>query len=145
MSILSDTDVRRFLIPQCDTHDTVKRELENGCKISHRMWYTFPQVTFPYTSQTSQYYSIKSKKEAKEFLDDEELKDNLVELCDILLELPSKLTAHDIFGFPDDRKLKSSMTLFDQVEPNSIYARILDRYYSGERCQYTIDFLTSDK
>lgn len=144
MPILSDTDVRRFLIPQRDTHDTVKRELQNGCKISHWMWYTFPQVTFPYTSQTSMYYSIKSKKEAEEFLKNKELRSNLEELCDILAELPNELTAHDIFGFPDDRKLKSSMTLFDQVEPNSIYTRILNKYYSGERCQHTIDFLSKE-
>lgn len=139
--MIPDTDVRRFLIPQRDTHRGVVQELEAGCKVSHWMWFTFPQVTFPNTSFISTYYSIKNKAEAEEFLRYVELKDNLNELCEILLRLPENLSAHDIFGFPDDRKLQSCMTLFDQIVPNSLYAKILDRYYGGDRCEYTIKYL----
>ena len=141
MKMIPDNDIQRFLIPQRETHRGVLQELEDGCKVSHWMWFTFPQVTFPNTSYTSEYYSIKSTDEAEKYIYNSELRSNLEELCEVLLRLPKTLTAHDIFGFPDDRKLQSCMTLFDQMVPKAIYERVLNRFYNGERCQHTIEFL----
>lgn len=129
----------RFIDKQKATHSIVVKELSNGYKQSHWMWYTFPQLVGLGHSPMSYEYSIKSLDEVKAYLEDDYLRDNLYELCNILLTLEK--SAYDIFGSPDHLKLKSCMTLFDIVCPNDIFEKVLDKFFFGNRCRKTIRLL----
>ena len=103
------------------------------------MWYTFPQLVGLGHSSMSQKYSIKSITEANYYLADSYLRNNLHELCNILLT--SEKSAYVIFGNLDQYKLKSCMTLFDIVCPNDMFEKVLDKFFSGKRCGKTIRLL----
>ena len=128
-------DLERFEREQKETHATVVAELKNGRKRSCWMWYTFPQIVGLGDSYMSRKYAIKSLEEAKAYLDNRLLRDNLYELCNVLLI--SDKDAYSIFGRPDCYKLKSSMTLFDMVSPDDVFERVLEKFYHGERCEET--------
>jgi uncharacterized protein (DUF1810 family) len=101
---------------------------KNGRKISHWMWYIFPQPSGLGYSATSKKYAIKSKAEANDYLKHPILGKRLVE----------------IFGSPDDLKLHSSMTLFAQIEPTeTIFQAILDKFFKGERSEKTLRIIES--
>jgi hypothetical protein len=89
-------------------------------------------------------YSIKSLEEAEAYLENDYLRDNLYELCNILLTL-EKDDAYEIFGSPDHMKLKSSMTLFDFVMPSDIFERVLEKFFHGERCLGNLQSKRCDK
>ena len=92
-------------------------------------------------SPTSQFYAIANLEEAKAYLKDPVLGAHMLKLCQALLELESR-DATAIFGWPDDMKLKSCMTLFEQADPEQpIFGRILDEFFMGERDQKTIELL----
>ncbi len=121
--------------------EVAKRELLQGRKWSHWMWYMFPQIDGLAYSDMSKYYSIKNLEEAKAFLDDQELGGHLIELCKILLQMLESDPLY-VFGDPDFLKLKSSMTLFSIAAPeNDIFARVLQKFYKGETDAKTISIL----
>ena len=121
--------------------EVAKRELLQGRKWSHWMWYMFPQIDGLAYSDMSKYYSIKSLEEAKAFLNDKELGGHLIELCQILLQMPESDPLY-VFGDPDFLKLKSSMTLFSIAAPdNDIFIRVLQKFYQGEADEKTISIL----
>ncbi|WP_440320762.1 DUF1810 domain-containing protein [Laedolimicola sp.] len=116
-------------------------EGKDGYKRTHWMWYIFPQIAGLGMSPTSQFYAIANLEEAKAYLKDPVLGAHMLKLCQALLELESQ-DAAAIFGWPDDMKLKSCMTLFEQAEPEQpIFGRILDEFFMGERDQKTIELL----
>ena len=94
---------------------TALGEIKNGRKESHWMWYIFPQLKELGYSSTAKYYGL-TKDEAKAYIKDEILKSRLLEISQVLLELTSN-NATEIFGYPDDLKLKSCMTLFSEIAP----------------------------
>ena len=116
-------------------------EIKRGQKRSHWMWYIFPQVYGLGASDRSKYYAICSLEEAKAFVEHTVLGDNLSQICGELLCLQG-LSATQIFGHIDAQKLKSSMTLFDAVYPNGLFAQVLDKYYGGKRDKSTLCRLT---
>lgn len=132
-------NLERFIDKQKATHSIVVKELSNGYKQSHWMWYTFPQFVGLGYSPMSYEYSIKSLEEAYAYLEDSYLRNNLHELCSILLTLEK--SAYDVFGSPDHHKLKSCMTLFDIVCHNDIFEKVLDKFFFGKRCEKTIRLL----
>ncbi len=134
-------DLSRFLNAQADSHEIALSEIRHGRKRSHWMWYIFPQYVGLGLSPTSQRYAIKSVAEAEAYLNDPVLGPRLVECSEAVLRVEGR-TAHEIFGSPDDVKLKSSATLFAHVSPaGSVFERVLDRYFRGERDSKTLRLL----
>lgn len=130
--------MEKFINAQNYSYESALSELKNGKKESHWMWFIFPQVIGLGESDTSEYYAIKSLEEAEIFLNNEILGSRLNELCEVLLTLETN-HPEEVFGAIDALKLKSSMTLFDYIEPNSIFSDVLDKFYNGSRCETTID------
>lgn len=129
----------RFLNAQKKSYNTALEEIKSGRKRSHWMWYIFPQITGLGFSITARFYEIKSMNEAKEYAEHPVLFPRLVEISEKLLELPSD-DATEIFGFPDNVKLKSSMTLFALVSDNPVFNKVLKKFFNGEMCEFTLNF-----
>ena len=108
----------RFIKAQDKIYDRVLHELRSGRKRTHWMWFVFPQIAGLGYSSTTQYYSIKSAEEARQYLKHPVLGERLRECAETILALEG-LSVEEIFGYPDDLKLKSSMTLFaSAAEPH---------------------------
>ncbi len=126
-------DLGRFVGAQAGDHERALAEIKGGRKRSHWMWYVFPQIDGLAFSPMSRRYSIKSVAEARAYLDHPLLGRRLVECAEAALSVEGR-SASEIFGSPDDMKLKSCATLFASVTPpGSVFARLLDKYYEGER------------
>lgn len=138
-------DLSRFVRAQEDIYQKALSELERGRKQSHWMWYVFPQLDGLGSSPTSRLYSIKSEDEARAYLEHPVLGQRLAECAEALLAVNGK-SATAILGSPDDMKLKSCATLFAHVSaPGSVFERILDKFYAGDRDAATLQLLTSEE
>ncbi len=135
-----NNNLERFLTAQQRNYEIALAELKRGKKASHWMWYIFPQLQGLGESATSQYYGIKNREEALDYLHHPLLGERLITCCKILLELKGR-TALEIFGYPDELKLESCMTLFAQVSSNPVFAKVLDKYYAGGRDSQTLRML----
>ena len=134
-------DLGRFLHAQASVYDRALAELESGQKRTHWMWFIFPQIEGLGHSSTSHYYGIKSEEEARQYLNHPVLGARLVECAKTLLAVDGR-SASAVFGFPDDIKLKSSLTLFAAVAPpEAPFAQVLQKYFAGERDEKTIELL----
>ena len=136
-------DLNRFVKAQEGTLETALAEIRSGRKRSHWMWYVFPQIVGLGSSTMSQRYAIRSAAEAQAYLAHPLLGPRLIECFEATLgaEGPS---AHDIFGSPDDLKLRSCATLFAHVSPpGSVFARVLEKYFDGERDSWTMAAMAS--
>ena len=123
------------------TYEGAMLELTRGRKESHWIWYIFPQIAGIGRSETTKLYSIKSLEEAKAYLEHQVLGPRLIEACEILLSLRDA-SIDKVMGFPDDLKLKSSMTLFDYIsKPNSIFRRVLNEYFEGNLDEVSIEII----
>lgn len=131
----------RFLVAQEGDYDLALSEIRDGRKRSHWMWYIFPQLDGLAMSSTSKLYAIKSLDEARAYLAHPVLGPRLLECADAALGVEGR-TAREIFGSPDDLKLRSCATLFAQVsQPGSAFHRLLDRYYQGRPDEKTLRLL----
>ena len=134
-------DLNRFIGAQEGIYDRALAELRDGLKRSHWMWYIFPQVEGLGHSPTTRRYSIKSLEEARHYLAHPVLGQRLKESAEAVLAVQGR-SAADIFGHPDDWKLQSSMTLFELVSgPESVFGRILEKYYQGKRDTRTLQIV----
>lgn len=135
-------DLRRFKSAQDRIYDSVLAELKRGQKSSHWMWFIFPQFFGLGHSPTAQHYAIKSLEEARQYLKDPVLGARLLECAEVLETIQGR-SASAIFGYPDDLKLRSSLTLFATVaeDPNSIFNRLLEKYFHGEPDVRTLELL----
>jgi uncharacterized protein (DUF1810 family) len=134
-------DLNRFLEAQEDDYDLALSELRAGQKRSHWMWYIFPQLDGLAFSDTSRFYSIKSIEEAHAYLDHPVLGPRLLACAEAAVAVEGR-SAMQIFGSPDDLKLRSCATLFAAVTPaGSVFERIIDKYYQGVRDGRTLDLL----
>ena len=116
-------------------------EIRSGHKRSHWIWYIFPQIAGLGFSSTAQYYAIKDRQEAEEYLKNDLLRERLVEISEALLLLESN-DAGEVMGYPDDLKLRSSMTLFHEVAPEmDVFQKVLDKFFEGKPDQKTIELL----
>lgn len=126
------SDLSRFLKAQEQDYERALSEIRSGRKRSHWMWYIFPQIQGLGFSSTAQYYAIRDLQEAKDYLQHPVLGPRLKEISSALLELEG-LSASEIFGYPDDLKLRSSMTLFRMADLDCpIFLEVLEKYYNGE-------------
>lgn len=134
--------VKRFEKAQQRDYETALGEIRSGQKRSHWMWYIFPQLKGLGRSPTAQYYGIADQEEAREFLNHPVLGTHLKEISRALLELTTS-DADEVFGFPDNLKLCSSMTLFAKVsgEENSVFHQVLDKYFGGKWDDRTLRLL----
>ncbi len=112
---INDEWLKTFLDAQAKDFERALAEIKRGRKQSHWMWYIFPQIAGLGFSETSRFYAVKDRAEAELYLAHPVLGARLVRISEALLEIEEK-TANQIFGSPDDVKLKSSMTLFGSLE-----------------------------
>lgn len=137
------SELDRFIRAQEYNYSDALKEIKNGKKISHWMWYVFPQIKGLGKSDTAKWYAIKDLQEARDYLNNEILSNRLEQVCKALLDLDCN-DVYKIFGSPDDMKLKSSMTLFEIAAPeNKMFKSVLDKYFNGERDQKTIEIISS--
>lgn len=138
---MPDFNLDHFIQAQEEDYPRALAELQNGRKASHWMWYIFPQFDGLGFSSMSKKYSIKSLDEARAYLNHPLLGPRLVECVETLLQLHN-LSAHDIFGTPDDMKLCSSATLFAAATPaGSVFEQLLTKYFTGLRDSKTLQLL----
>ena len=130
----------RFVEAQAPVYDRVLTELKAGRKQSHWMWFVFPQIAGLGHSPMAQHYAIQNLAEARAYLTHPLLGTRLRECTQAVLDVEGK-TAHEIFGSPDDLKLRSSLTLFDLASPDDIFRTALDRYFGGEDDALTLEKL----
>ena len=134
-------NLERFINAQKEDYDIALSEIKRGYKQSHWMWYIFPQLKGLGMSATAEYYGLDGLEEAKAYYDNDYLKNNLLEITNALVQLDSS-DIESILGYPDNLKLKSCMTLFELVAPNDkVFSDVLDKFYSGNRDQKTIDLV----
>ena len=123
--------LERFVEAQEGVYERALAEIRTGRKESHWMWFVFPQFDGLGFSETSKLYAVKSVDEATAYLAHPVLGPRLMECAEAVLAIENRAAA-DIFGSPDDMKLRSSATLFAHVSPpGSPFHRILTRYFQG--------------
>ena len=132
--------LERFIKAQEHSYEIALSEIKGGRKRSHWMWYIFPQIKGLGYSSTSQYYSIQDRQEAENYMNHPILSERLIEISEELLKVDSD-DPSVVLGYPDDMKLKSSMTLFYLVSKKSVFKRVLDKFFCGELDDRTVDIL----
>lgn len=131
----------RFLQAQEDDFEQAFSEIKRGKKRTHWMWYIFPQFDGLGFSSTAKHYSVKSIEEARAYLEHPVLGPRLMECAEAVISVEGR-SASEIFGYPDDLKLKSCATLFACVSPpGSVFERLLEKYYGSQRDQKTLRLL----
>ena len=134
-------NIARFLSTQEDSYECALCEVRNGEKRSHWMWYIFPQLNGLGRSPLAQEYGITGIKEAKEYLNHKILGSRLITISEAVLSINNR-SANDIFGSPDEMKLRSCATLFAHVSyNNSVFHKILNKYFNGEEDPKTLELL----
>jgi uncharacterized protein (DUF1810 family) len=139
---MSSFDLTRFLDAQARDYDRALAEIRRGRKESHWMWYVFPQYRGLGHSAMSQRYAIGSLEEARAYLDHPVLGPRLIACAEAALAASGR-TAHEIFGSPDDLKLRSCATLFAAASTRkpSVFDAILDHYFDGRGDDTTLRLL----
>ncbi len=140
---MSKYNTERFLHAQdssAGSYAQALAEIRRGRKTGHWIWYVFPQMKGLGFSYNSNYYGISSEAEALEYLQNEVLSSRLMEITTALLSHKDK-SAGNILGNTDAMKLRSSMTLFDVVCPNDVFAEVLNHFFAGRRCEKTLRLL----
>jgi uncharacterized protein (DUF1810 family) len=141
MSTNDEHDLNRFVEAQRSTYERALAELRGGRKRSHWMWFVFPQLAGLGRSATAERYAIASLAEAEAYLKHAVLGPRLIECATAVLDVEGR-TAHEIFGSPDDLKLRSCATLFALVSaPESVFSRLLAKYFDGREDEQTVRLL----
>ncbi len=139
------TDLTRFIDAQNKNYDRALAEIRSGKKQSHWIWYIFPQYKGLGFSATSKFYAIQHLDEARAYLNHPVLGLRLKEVSNELLQL-NELDAHQIFGSPDDLKVKSCMTLFSLVDDSDekLFLKVLDNYFGSELDTKTVSLTKNE-
>jgi uncharacterized protein (DUF1810 family) len=130
-------DLDRFVQAQAADYDRALSELRDGRKRSHWMWYIFPQIEGLGHSVMSLRYSIKSAVEARAYLDHPVLGPRLLECFAVLRDIEGH-SALQIFGSPDDMKLRSCGTLFASVSTDAVFEEVLQKYFDRQHDEETL-------
>ena len=138
-------DLERFVLAQDYNYKDALREMQNGRKQSCWMWYVFPQIHGLGRSYTAKEYELDSIEEARAYFAHPVLGPRLLEICQAVLGIPSD-DARLVFGSPDDLKLRSSMTLFEQAIPEQpVFGQVLEKFFRGVRDGRTLEILRKDQ
>ncbi|MBZ4033902.1 DUF1810 domain-containing protein [Flavobacterium sp. 17A] len=136
-------DLDRFLQAQRETYGNALKEIRAGGKQTHWMWFVFPQIRGLGFTDYNIFYGIEDLQEASQYLNHPILGRRLVEITRAILQIENK-TAHEILGRPDERKLKSCMTLFSQLaDAPDCFRQVLEKYYNKEQDEKTMQILKS--
>lgn len=143
--LMQDVDplnLNRFVTAQQTSFAQALSELKRGRKQSHWMWFIFPQIDGLGSSSTAKFYSIKSLDEARAYLAHPVLGPRLLECCHALLAVDGK-SVSDIMGYPDDLKLRSSMTLFARAADDiAVFNQVLEKLFKGDPDPATLKLLS---
>jgi uncharacterized protein (DUF1810 family) len=135
-------DLKRFVEAQAPVYDSVVDELRNGHKRGHWMWFVFPQLRGLGSSPMATQYGISSLDEARAYLQHNLLGPRLRECTQLVNQVEGR-SVEQIFGWPDDLKLCSSMTLFARAtDDNHDFVALLTKYYDGRQDQSTVHKLS---
>ena len=126
----------RFRSAHAESYETALREIKNGRKETHWIWFIFPQIQGLGHSAVAMYYEIQNKAEAAEYWNDTILRSHMIEICQELLKLNGSIDW--ILGYPDNLKLRSCMTLFWLLTKEPIFKEVLDRFYNGSMDEFTL-------
>jgi uncharacterized protein (DUF1810 family) len=138
-------DLRRFVDAQAQVYASVCSELAAGRKRTHWMWFVFPQLEGLGLSSTARFYGIASRDEALAYWRHPLLGRRLKQCAELVLAAGDS-TAHEIFGSPDDLKLRSCMTLFQAVAPDEpVFAAVIARCFDGIRDPRTLELLGGER
>lgn len=138
---MSYEELSRFLDAQNQVYLRALAEIKAGKKETHWMWFVFPQIKGLGSSENANFYAIKNIREATAYLNHPVLGKNLIEISKVVLDIEGK-TATDIFGTPDDMKLRSCMTLFAHVEnADPVFKAVLKKYFEGVPDSHTMGLL----
>ena len=132
--------LERFLKAQSEDYETAYEEMSKGKKRSHWIWYVYPQIKGLGMSYMDQEYSIKSIQEALDYINNETLFKRLKEITKLLLKIEHN-NIKEVMWYPDDLKLRSSMTLFSVISEHSLFDKVIDKFYEGEKDLKTIKIL----
>jgi uncharacterized protein (DUF1810 family) len=136
-------DLQIFVKAQEDIYEQALAELKNGKKVSHWMWFVFPQIAGLGNSEMARKYAIPNLADAKAYLSHDLLGSRLRECTEAVLAVEGR-TAYEILGSPDDMKLKSCMTLFELADsPDLIFSDILDKYFECQRDERSLAILNA--
>lgn len=136
-----DYNLHRFLDAQAPVYDTVLSELRAGRKSSHWIWFIFPQIAGLGRSGMAQQFAFGSLDEAKAYLQHPVLGQRLRECTQLVLDVNGR-SAEEIFGYPDNLKFRSCMTLFlTAATDKTIFKDALFKYFDGKPDQVTLDIL----
>jgi len=145
MTVMTTQEFDHFYTAQKHNFARAFSEIKDGRKISHWMWFIFPQLAGLGSSEMAQKYAIHHIAQANAYLRDTVLGERLVSISKQLLAHKDK-SAYEIFGSPDDLKLRSSMTLFSLVpDTDSIFQEVLDVFYNADRDPRTLELLSLEK
>ena len=134
-------DLQRFVDAQDRVYDDVLAELRAGAKRSHWIWFIFPQLEALGSSSTAKRFGIASLAEAQAYLAHPVLGSRLRECTQLVLDIDGR-SVDDIFGWPDNLKVRSSMTLFAHAtDDNADFTAVLDKFYGGEQDPRTLELL----
>lgn len=137
--------IERYVLAQENVFQKAFKEIKSGKKQSHWMCSVFPQIRGLGITDFNMYYGIKDLREAEQYLNYPILGKRLIKISEALFFHQGK-TALQIFGTPDERKLKSCMTLFSQIHnTNPVFQKVLDKYYHGFHDDKTLAVLISQK
>jgi uncharacterized protein (DUF1810 family) len=134
-------NLQRFIDAQDGVYEIALGELCAGSKRSHWMWFVFPQLRGLGLSSTAQFYGIASMDEARDYLAHPLLGARLRECVEAILSWIDHRSAEEIFGSIDAMKLRSSLTLFDRIEPNGLFATGLAAFFGSARDKRTLALL----
>ena len=137
---MNNSDLERFVQAQELMYPMAFDEVRNGRKRGHWLWYIFPQLKGLGMSENSQYYGINGIEEARAYLNHPILGARLREITAAFLALKGE-SAEGVFGHLDALKVRSCMTLFNEVSDDDLFQRVLDRYYSGVADDRTLEML----
>jgi uncharacterized protein (DUF1810 family) len=138
---MTEYDLQRFVDAQDPVWNVVVKELKAGRKQTHWMWFVFPQLAGLGRSATAQHFGIADLTEAELYLSHEVLGPRLKKAAQLTLAVEGS-TIDEIFGYPDNLKLHSSMTLFaEATKGQSVFVEVLQKYFSGEFDGATLDLL----
>ena len=139
------SDLERFIEAQDNMYSVALKEVKNGKKKSHWMWYIFPQIKGLGTTEISNYYAIENLEEGISYLENPILKNRLLEISQAVLDLNVK-NIEEVLGSIDSLKLKSSMTLFHEIDKEEkVFIKVLNKYFDKNLDKRTIELLRSNK
>lgn len=135
-----DYKIKRFYYEHKLNYDTALREIKKERKLTHWIWYVFPQLKVLGSSERAIYYGMENAEEAKAYYDDPYLGEKFREICQALLDCKSS-NPLEVMGYPDNMKLQSSMTLFYIATGDELFKKVLDKFYDGREDPQTIGCL----